>query len=176
MVLLDDKKENIRKINEELKSAFSQIREEFDEHLDAINENTNEIQANYEYLCEIDNKINKLNEKIEEIQLILSKLTGQKLDLKPEYYRIDPLGPEEQKMFLAIYSEDKPLSYMELAKRVGKPLTLVRSYVTNLIEKGIPINKSYVKGRPHVMIDAGFKSLQAKKNIVGINQQILGFD
>ena len=176
MVFLDDKKENVKKISEELKAAFSSVREEFDEHLDAINENTNEVQANYGYLCEIDNKINKLNEKIEEIQLILGRLTGKKVDLNPEYYSVDPLGPEEQKVFLAMYTEDKPVSYMELANRVGKPLTLVRSYVTNLIEKGIPINKSYVKGRPHIMIDTEFKRLQAKKNIVGIHQQILSFD
>ena len=38
------------------------IKEEFDEHLGSINENTNEIQANYEYLCNTDSKIDKLNE------------------------------------------------------------------------------------------------------------------
>jgi len=165
-----------KRLREELKAAFSAVREEFEEHLDTINENTNEIQANYEYLCEVDNKINKLNEKIEEIQLILNKLTGQKLEFQASQMHIEALTSEEQKIFLAIYTEDRPVSYMELAKQVGKPLTLVRSYVTNLIEKGVPINKSYVKGRPYVMIDADFKRLQAKKNIVGLGQKTLSFD
>lgn len=172
MTFSDDK---FKKLKEELSIAFSQIREELEEHLDAINENTNEVQANYGYLSELDNKINKLNEKIEEIQLILSRLTGKKVHFKADY-DIDPLTSDEQTVFLAVYTEDKPISYMELARKVSKPLALVRNYITNLIEKGIPINKTYIKGRPHIMLDENFKRLQAKKNIVGINQQILGFD
>ena len=44
----DDSKELLT-INKTLKKAFNKIKEEFEEHLGSINENTNEIQANYEY-------------------------------------------------------------------------------------------------------------------------------
>ena len=48
---------------ERLKGVFSDVKEELEDHLTAINENTNEISANYEYLCEIDSKMDKLNER-----------------------------------------------------------------------------------------------------------------
>lgn len=166
-------KEELNKIKNVLRDSISSINQEFEEHLDSINENTNEIQANYEYLCDIDNKINKLNEKIEEIQLILSKFTGKSLELQPNHTKIEPLTKAEQKIFLAIYTEERPISYMEISKRMCMPLTLVREYVTNLIEKGVPIHKTYVKGRPFILMEKTFKDLQAKKNIVQIDQQVL---
>ena len=46
-----------RNVDKELKGAFLKIKKEFEEHLQAINENTNEIQSNYECLCEIEAKI-----------------------------------------------------------------------------------------------------------------------
>ena len=36
------------RLNKRLKAEFRNIRHEFEEHLQAINENTNEISANYE--------------------------------------------------------------------------------------------------------------------------------
>ena len=166
-------KEELSKIKKFLHESVSSINHEFEEHLDSINENTNEIQANYEYLCEIDNKINKLNEKIEEIQIILSKFTGKKLEFQPNHTQIEPLSKQEQKIFLFIYTEERPVSYMEISKRMSIPLTMAREYVTNLIEKGVPIQKAYVKGRPFVLMDKAFKDLQAKQNIVQIDQQVL---
>jgi len=50
----------------------------------------------------------------------------------------------------------------------------VREYVTNLLEKGIPIQKKYVNTIPHLLLDPKFKNLQAKKNILKIEQKILG--
>ena len=170
---MGEEKEDLKKIKEVLKQSVMSINQEFEDHLDSINENTNEIQANYEYLCDIDNKINKLNEKIEEIQLVLSKMTGESLELQPNHTKIEPLSKPEQKIFLVIYTEERPISYMEISKRMSMPLTLVREYVTNLIEKGVPIQKTYVKGRPLVLMGKSFKDLQAKQNIVQIDQQVL---
>ena len=44
---------------------FVKIKQEFLEHLDSINQNTNEIQANYEYLKEFETKLEKLRERID---------------------------------------------------------------------------------------------------------------
>ena len=165
--------EEIKKIKHFLKESISNINQEFEDHLDSINENTNEIQANYEFMCDLDNKINKLNEKIEEVQLILNKLTGKTLELQPDHMKIEPLSKQEQKVFLVIYTEERPISYMEISKRMHTPLTLVREYVTSLIEKGVPIQKTYVRGRPFVILEKSFKDLQAKKNLVNLDQQVL---
>lgn len=62
------------KASEDIKKEISQLKEESNEHLDTINENTNEIQANYSYLLDLENKINKLDDKLNEIAIILRHL------------------------------------------------------------------------------------------------------
>ena len=49
------------------KVSFSKIKEELDVHLDSINENTNEINANFEHILKVEQKVDKLSEKFEEI-------------------------------------------------------------------------------------------------------------
>ena len=70
--------QKLEALSSTIKLAFSEIHDEFQEHLESINENTTEIQSNYTYLCELDNKIAKLNERIDEIHLILANLTAEK--------------------------------------------------------------------------------------------------
>ncbi|MBW2979676.1 winged helix-turn-helix transcriptional regulator, partial [Candidatus Woesearchaeota archaeon] len=135
VIFFDEKPEDLKQF---VQSTFSKIHEELEEHLDAINENTNEIQANYEYLCELDKKIQHLQEEIKQLKNIISEITGQPIQSKPEIHQIQPLTQEEQKVFLALYSESKPISYLELAQKLNLSLTLIRTYVTNLISKGIP--------------------------------------
>jgi len=162
--------ENIKKT---ITIAISEIHEEMEEHLETINENTSEIQSNYEHSTELDNKITKLNEKIDEIYNILGKLTGKKLTKIAKYEDIDPLTTMEKNVFLNIYTEDQPITYAELAKKINMSISLTRQYLTNLLEKGIPIQKRYIKTRPYIYLDKKFKNLQAKKNILKIEQKIL---
>ncbi len=163
----------LKKLTKNVKIAFSEVHNEFEDHLDGINENTNEIQANYEYICEVDNKISKLNERIDDIYNVLSDLTGKKMRKMPAYEDIDPLTTEEKNIFLNLYTEPEPISYVDLARKMNMPISLTRQYITNLLEKGIPIQKEYKKTRPFIYLDKKFKNLQAKKNVLKIEQRIL---
>lgn len=172
-VLLKEGVGSLSELNDKLKSIFSSIYNEFEDHLDAINENTNEIQANFEYLCKLDNKITKLNERIDEIHLILSKLTGKKTHKKFRLENIDPLTTSEKNVFINLYTEQAPMSYSDLARKLKMPISLAREYITNLLEKGIPIQKIYKDQRPYIFLDPKFKNLQAKQNILKIEQRVL---
>ena len=64
--------EKIKKINEkkrellkkdDLKGDPSKIKEEMEDHLLAINENTNEISSQYEYICELENKVEEVKKR-----------------------------------------------------------------------------------------------------------------
>ncbi len=165
--------EDLDAIKDKITLSISEIREEFDDHLEAINENTSEIQSNYEYLCALDSKITKLNERIDDVFSVLSKLTGKKLNKNVSYEDIDPLTTMEKNVFLNLYTEDQPISYSDLAKKMNMSISLARQYITNLLEKGIPIQKKYVSQRPYIYLDQKFKNLQAKKNILKIEQKIL---
>jgi len=78
---IDSVKKELSNIGVNVKSAFKTIREEFEDHLDAINENTNEIQANYEHMCELESKVEKVNARLDEIQLMLNQILMQKVEV-----------------------------------------------------------------------------------------------
>ncbi len=164
-------------INKTLKKAFNTIKEEFEEHLGSINENTNEIQANYEYLCNIDSKIDKLNEKIEEIQLFIKHFANNKNidENKEKVYDHIFLTTSEKEVFLALYTmaeEKGPVTYKAIARRIGLTEFMVREYIINLIEKGIPVIKKYVNQEVYLDIDQKFRHMQAKENLVDINESM----
>lgn len=150
--------------------SFEQIKEQFEDHLAAINENTNEIQSNFEYLCELDRKIDKLAEKIDEISLLLAKQGGGNAEKKT--FEIKPLTKKEKEVFYALYvltEHRRYTTYREVARRVCYSENLVASYVTNLIEKGIPVAKKYSGKKAYLALDPEFRELQAKENVAGVN-------
>ena len=159
-----------------IKMLFGEIKEELDEHLYSINQNTNEISSNYEYLCEVDYKINKLSERIDQLQLFLENSFGFKVDKKPKF-KTKPLSNNEQDVFLVLYTlEEKKgaVSYAEIAKRTGLSEDLVSNYITRMLEKNVPIIKRYVNNQPLLRLDPVFKRMQAKENILGLNQRTIG--
>lgn len=165
---IEEKEDPVKQV----KQAISEINEQLDEHLDAINENTNEIQANYSQTCELETKLNKITEQLQQLQEIIGELTGKKLGSEQEII-IEQLTKEEQRIFLVLYTEERPVSYLDLAYKLNMSLSLLRTYITSMIEKGIPLQKSFYNNRAHVLLDKAFKDLQAKKNIVKLSQTML---
>lgn len=159
-------KNEVKEIKKELKKNLTSTREEFEDHLEAINENTNEIQSNYEFLCDLDSKIEKLNERIDKIQFLLE---GK----KDNSYEIMPLTKREQEIFLVLYTSDNFLSYSDIAKRTTLTFSLVQAYISNIIAKGIPIMKKYIDNKAFLYLDPAFKARQAKENLVKIDDSIV---
>lgn len=165
-----------QKINlsvEQLKKAFSSVKEQFEEHLSAINDNTNEIQANFEYLCELDKKLDKITERLDQLQFFLEK-HGFKAEKKPTY-NVKPLTKNEQDIFLILYTQEDMITYKNLARKAALTEELAQSYVIKLVEKGIPIEKKYINNMAFVRLNKQFKAIQAKENILKLEQKSLDF-
>lgn len=166
--------EAFKATNPKLHDAFSQIKEEFEDHLTAINENTNEIQANYELLCNIDQKLNKLTERLDKLEIFLQKhglQTEEKRQFKPVR-----LSKREQEIFLILYTLEEvkgSVTYLDIARRVSLPEDIVASYIANMLQKGVPIIKKYIANEAHLSLNPIFKSIQAKENILQIEQRRL---
>ena len=75
-LLAGKKKDELVVLKSSLNKAFEQVKEQFEDHLESINENTNEIQGNFEYLCELDRKIDKLSEQVEQLNMLIRKQQG----------------------------------------------------------------------------------------------------
>lgn len=157
-----------------VQDAFSKIKDEFEDHLTAINQNTTEIQANYGYLSELDEKIEKIGQRIDQIELFLQKKSDFKIEEKPSY-KIDKLTKHEQEVFLVLYTSEEqgPVTYRELSRKTGLPEELISSYITRMVQKGVPIKKKYVSNKAYLVLDKRFKSIQAKENILKLEQKTL---
>ena len=150
---------------EATQSILESIREERDDHRTAINENTNELQANHEYIRSVEEKLDKIHARLEELFLLLGKSSESKLD-------IQPLTKKEQEVFQALYvvGEGVPyVSYKQLARKLGTSEALISGFVTNLIEKGVPVVKKYDSGQAFVQLEPKFRQKQAKEVVIGLN-------
>lgn len=169
---------DLGRLNKALRQEFTRIRHEFEEHLQAINENTNEIAANYECICEIENRLDKLGARVDQIQMYLeSQQSGISVTRKKEF-DVKRLNRREQEVFLVIYTleeEKGSVSYSDIAEKIGISEQLAGNYVTSIIEKGVPIIKRYVNSRPFIRLDPEFKTLQAKENILQLSLAEFGF-
>jgi hypothetical protein len=154
----------LSRFEEALRGTFSRIREELEDHKESINQNTNEIQTNYEYLCRLEQKIDKLSERLDELSLFMNHPScGKQGDILE-------LTQNEQKVFVCLYaSDDRPLTYHEIASKTGFSENLVVCYIGNLIAKGVPLTKKSLGSRVHLSIEPSFRELQARSNVVKLH-------
>jgi DNA-binding CsgD family transcriptional regulator len=146
------------------KQFFQKVKEELDDHLQAINENTNEIQEVYESTCAMQLKYEKLYEMIQEIQMFMDS-QAKRPAVEEQPAQLD-LTHKEKQVFSLLYQsqeEGQSITHSEIAGRLNISEGMVMNYVSNLAKKGIPIK---------VQIDDKFKDIQAKHNVVGMNEAI----
>ena len=161
-------------VKQQLAQVFSEIKDKFEDHLTTINENTNEIQGNYEYLCELDAKIDKLNERMDQMQMFLQK-HGLEVKEKPEF-KVANLTKREEEIFLVLYTLDgtkDQITYQDIARRSGLTEELVMGYIDNLARKGVPVVRKHSHNRTFLKLNPYFRTLQAKENIMKLNQKTL---
>ena len=146
-----------------MKKTFDQIRNALEEHLSAINDNTTEIQVLFDYLQEVETKVEKLNQRLDKMQM--------SLDQPLEKTTITPLNNTEKKIFLVLYTEEMNLTAEEIAKKTSLPITVVTECVSFLIQKNIPIHRSFCNQQFFFSLDRQFKELQAKENLINLSLQ-----
>jgi len=147
-----------------IREAFSKVREEMDEHLDAINQNTNELESCHEELAELAAKIERLSERLDELQLALEGA--------PRVSREISLSHREQEVFMVLYVREDPLTSLTIARRLGLTVEMVDRSLQGLIEKGVPVLRSFVDGKVYHSLDLKFKELQARRNVVGVSEAV----
>ena len=149
-----------------LKQILGTVREELDDHRESINENTTEIQTNHEFLTQLDQKIDKLASRIDELSLLI-KGSSEKKEIK-----VKALTKREKQVFQVIYelgSTSSFITYRAIANRLCLSEQLVAQYVANIVEKGVPLVKRYSSNRVYINLAQSFRERQAKHCMVGLN-------
>jgi hypothetical protein len=142
------------------------IREELDEHLDAINMNTSEIQASADMIMDLEGKFNKLSEKVDKVLDMLEQQSKPKTQVKP-------LALREQEIFIALYTEQQFLTYQQIASKVSLPESMVPGIIDAIVAKGIPILKKHEMATVSVQLDNDFRERQTRENMLNINEVVM---
>ncbi len=156
---------SLKNFEKKIRTSFKTIKEEFEDHLDAINENTKEVQENFDFLNKIDEKIEKLSSRIDSVELMLRKI------LEEQEFKQIKLSQEEETVFKTLYTfgEQSSLSTNDIARKANLPELSVMLALKSVINKGIPILEEIIDGHSFYTLDIKFKQLQAKRNVLGIN-------
>ena len=142
---------------------FVKIRQALEEHLSAINENTTEIQALFDYIQEMEVKMEKLSQRLDALQLTQNPIVSKPF--------ISPLNQAERKVFLVLYTEEQALTYEEVAVKSGTHVAVVPETISTLGTKGVPLIRSFYNDQLFFKLDPQFKELQAKENLVNLSLQ-----
>jgi len=140
---------------------FPEVQQQFEEHLSAINENTYEIQSLFDYVHEVEQKLDRLCQRVEQMQLMQPPPAPKTL----------ALTQMEKQVFLALYTEETPLCFKEIAVKTGLPASLVPDCISSLVNKGVPFIRLFYGDKFFLRLDPQFKELQAKNNIINLSLQ-----
>lgn len=151
------------KREKKLRAAFAAIKNDLDNHLEDINENTQEIFENRHMIADLHERLCKLSDQLHEVRLRLDAS-----DMR--YPSCIELSLREQEVFLVLYTATDVVAYSEVSRQVSLPVSFLQEVTYSLIQKGIPVVKQRdEQGRVLLSLDLEFKEEQSKRNIVGID-------
>ncbi|MFT4326027.1 MAG: hypothetical protein ACMXYK_00835 [Candidatus Woesearchaeota archaeon] len=163
MQLTIDRFSELSDIKKEFQKATQSIKEELDEHLYSINQNSEEIQTNYDYLEELHKKIDKITARLDTIEM---HMTSQQQQTHTVSHNKPQLSDKEKEAFLVLYTSNEPLSYEEIAARSGIPTYHVEEIINTMEMKRIPIVRRHFAGKLLLVLDEKFKEMQSQVSMV----------
>ncbi|MBW2971762.1 hypothetical protein KY359_01875 [Candidatus Woesearchaeota archaeon] len=141
------------------------IRQDLEEHFEAINANTNEQEIQNSFICEIDNRLNKVEEKVDELHFLLKQLVLRaKLSVE--------LSKDEQRVFLILYTHEKFMKPDEIGLKAFLEKELVEEALTSMMDKGLPFEREILDGAVYFRMNKDFKLRQAKESIIKIDADV----
>lgn len=175
MIEVDRYTELSRKIHEieqhldatcsQISSEISEIKEVHQDHLETINENTQELEATSDQVHEIEAKLDKLNMRMDAMHMVLKQLVFE--------HRLSvQLTLNEQKLFSLLCARKNYLKMDYVVARLRLPELAVKELVTALMDKGIPVVRKEHGGGSFLHMDPTFSQLQQQQGIIKISPAV----
>ena len=140
----------------DLKNIISSL----EDHLQSINDNSAEIQSLFDYLQELELKMDRLSTRLDEVQIQHEHL------IKKD---VQPLNHLEKQIFLVLYTDEFAMTVKDICEKTKLPSSVVQERINTIISKGVPLVRSYVDKQVYIQIDGQFKERQAKENLVNLS-------
>ncbi|MEK6938770.1 MAG: hypothetical protein AABX04_07040 [Nanoarchaeota archaeon] len=144
---------------------LKKVKQALEEHLTSINDNTQEIQSLFDYLQEIEVKVEKISQRLEQVQM------GAEVSAATVKQTVTPLNQVEKKVFLTLYTAEIALSYREISERAQVSPAIVHECISSLVSKGIPLVRSFCNDQMFFKVEPAFKEAQAKENLINLSLQ-----
>lgn len=138
---------------DELRERLREVWEELDEHLDTLNQNTTEIASVYEYLSELDMKIDKIAERLDALQA---------QSMQP--VREIRLTPKEEEVLRALVEAREPLTSASISRQIGSTGDLVAQTLYCLKQKGVPVRAHTIAEHTFYVVDEKFRVLHQQEH------------
>lgn len=142
-----------------------QVYSELDEHREAINADTLELNLQASRLDDVEKKLEMISLKLEKLTTSLEHVTVD------DSYTYTPLTVHEQQVFIALYTADAEqwMSLRDISLRAGVQLSMVPSLLESMVFKNIPLRRELCGDECKVLLDKSFKTHHAKNNVVFIS-------
>ena len=149
----------------QLKCDLTKLQQDLDDHFESINGNTREIDIQNNFICEIDNRLTKLEEKMDEIHFIMKQMVNRsKLSVE--------LTKDEQRVFLILYTHDKFVKSSRICEKSFLDKEVVDDALVSMMDKGLPIERDILNGEACYRMDNEFKLRQAKEEVIQIDSDV----
>lgn len=143
-----------------MKEGLEAIKAALEEHLSSINDNTTEIQVLFDFLQDVERKVDGVSQRLDQLQVAQGTSVPQS---------IRPLYHEEKEIFLVMYTEEAPLTIEEISRKAGQSSAAVMECIAALSRKGIPVQRVFANDQFFFSLDKQFKERQARENIVNLS-------
>lgn len=150
----------------ELRSFLGNMRDEMDDHLSAINQNTDEVSKFYNHIDEVESKIDKLNTRLDTMHMMFRQVMNQTA------VSVD-LNMNEQRLFVMLEACPKYLTIDDLAERVGASSDNTEEAIVSMTDKGLPLIRGSCESKPCVKLDSEFKQLNRRQGLIKISPAIV---
>jgi predicted nuclease with TOPRIM domain len=160
--LIESIKHAFRKVKLELDDLKDEVREELDDNRETFNEINSDYQELEERVADLEHKFDRLIERIDDWEL----------KLNPKFQNKNyQLSKKEQEVYLVLHM-GKNMTVTQMAKRLTFTTDMVNLYLFSLINKGVPIQQELINDVLVFSIDAEFRDIQTRKNILNIDPRI----
>jgi DNA repair exonuclease SbcCD ATPase subunit len=153
----------VENLRGELRVVFSKIKEEFEDHLESINQNTIEIQSSFEYLSRIANRLEKIEQRLARLETDVPREEPQETVI---------LTRDEEEVYALLLESARQrqlLDYEQIARKINVSKTFCAHLVVNLVDKGVPIIKKFSNGEVLLEIEQSFLERVPLINVVTID-------
>jgi hypothetical protein len=151
---------------ESLKSEFLRLKEELDDHFHSINDNTGEIEIQNSFICEIDNRMAKMEEKMDEVHMFLKQIASKTVSAE--------LTRDEQRVFLQLYTNEGFMTPDNICSKGLMDVSVVQESLVMMMEKGVPIEREILDSKLYFRLNKRFKLKQAKEQVIKIDPEVTG--